>query len=271
VKSIRVLLAGMPILLVVAGCHVPLQSYRLIPPHPAVEIPRPTSGEFSTVSDSQADARNCADPASSVCLAFLEVDDMGELWDKGELDTALSLIRRANDGSREKKKANPGEESDPIVVVFVHGWKNNAKWGNGNVTGFKSSLQVLYQRNSGKRPVIGVYVGWRGDLTPAYLPVARQFSYFNREATAIRIPGASLSSALTEIAMRTHENPDSLAIFVGHSFGGLLLERTVSEMTASSPPKPSALRKNGRRRNKAPGRAKRARPDRTRALRRRKQ
>jgi len=33
--------------------------------------------------------------------------------------------------------------------------------------------------------------------------------------------------------MRTHENPRALAVYIGHSFGGLLLERAVSEATAS--------------------------------------
>jgi len=201
------------------GCEVPLQPYRL--QHPAIQIsPAPVQGPNLAPVQSN---RDCGATRVSICLAFLEVDDMGELWDKRELDTALMVIRRANqDASR-----------SPVVLTFVHGWKNNAAPDNGNVAGFEVALQDLYARLKGSRPVIGIYIGWRGNLIRPSWPVAQQFSYYNREATATRIPSASLSSALTEIAMRTHENRRALAIFIGHSFGGLLLERAISEMTAA--------------------------------------
>jgi hypothetical protein len=208
-----------------AGCRVPLQSYRV--QHPAIEVPPPSVAPPEASSKKPIE-KDCVDANSPICLAFIEVDDMGEFFDKGELDTALRLIRQANDLAKTK----PGQ-SDPIVITFVHGWKNNASMENDNVKGFKAALQEVYKRLQGTRHVIGIYIGWRGNLIHSYFPVAQQFSYFNREATAIRIPGAMLSSALTQIATRTHENPKALAIFIGHSFGGLLLERTLSETTAS--------------------------------------
>jgi hypothetical protein len=232
-KSVRALLIAAPLLVALAGCHVPLQSYRINPPKYALEVPLPTGNQIKSVPDDPK-AKECFDANSPICISFIEVDDMGELWDKGELGKALGIIQQANKAAGTERAPNPSEDvNDPIVIVFVHGWKNNAGWGNDNVTGFMSALQVVYQRNQAKRHVIGIYIGWRGDLVPSYLPVARQFSLYNREATAIRVPGATLSSALTQIAMRTHENSNSLAIFVGHSFGALLLERTLSEMTAS--------------------------------------
>lgn len=217
-RAIRLLLLT-PALLMLQGCHVPLQSYRV--QHPAIEIPPPAlNGPSVTQAKSTQD---CVAASVPICLAFIEVDDMGELWDKGELDTALGVIRRAN--------ADP--QAEPVVLTFVHGWKNNAALDNGNVAGFEVALQDLYTRLHRTRPIIGIFIGWRGNLIRDSWPVAQQFSYFNREATATRIPSASLSSALTEIAMRTHENPHALAIFIGHSFGGLLLERALSEMTAA--------------------------------------
>jgi hypothetical protein len=206
------------------GCHVALQPYRL--QHPAIEVPPPPP--VAEATSTRLPEKDCVDAKSPICLAFVEVDDMGELFDKGELDTALRLIRQANDLA----KTEPGQ-SDPIVLTFIHGWKNNASLDNGNVKGFQAALQEVYKRFNGTHRVLGIYIGWRGNLVHSYFPVAQQFSYFNREATAIRIPGAMLSSALTQIATRTHENPKALAIFIGHSFGGLLLERTLSETTAS--------------------------------------
>jgi hypothetical protein len=211
------------VMLIASGCHVPLQSYRL--QHPAIEVPAATSAPSEPVTLAQKD---CVDPHAPICLAFIEVDDMGELFDKGQVDTALRLIRQANDAAKEA----PGQ-ADPVVITFIHGWKNNASLQNDNVRGFTAALQEIYKSYAGKHRIIGVYVGWRGNLIQKSFPVSQQFSYFNREATAVRIPGATLSSALTQIATRTHENPRALAIFIGHSFGGLLLERTLSETTAS--------------------------------------
>ncbi|MGC2584273.1 MAG: hypothetical protein WA399_19370, partial [Acidobacteriaceae bacterium] len=213
------LLLFVPVLLVVQGCQVTLQPYRL--QHPAIAIAT-TPQNGPAIVPVKAD-QDCVTATVPICLAFLEVDDMGEFWDKGELDTALSVIRRANRDAH----------ADPVVLTFVHGWKNNAAPDNSNVAGFKVALQDIYARLQGKRPVIGIYIGWRGNLIRPTWPVAQQFSYYNREAAATRIPGAGLSSALTQIAVRTHENPRALAIFIGHSFGGLLLERAISEATAS--------------------------------------
>jgi hypothetical protein len=216
-RVIRLLLLTTAVLLLQA-CQVPLQPYRV--QHPAIEVPPPALNGPAVTQVKPA--QDCVSASSPICLAFIEVDDMGELWDKGELDTALGVIRRAN--------TNP--QADPVVLTFVHGWKNNAAPDNGNVAGFQAALQDLYARLHRTRPIIGIYIGWRGNLIRDSWPVAQQFSYFNREATATRIPSASLSSALTEIAMRTHEDNHALAIFIGHSFGGLLLERALSEMTA---------------------------------------
>jgi hypothetical protein len=216
--GVRLLLFALA-LLWLQGCQVPLQPYRL--QHPAIAIaPPPQDGPAVTPVKKDQD---CVAATVPICLAFLEIDDMGELWDKAELDTALGVIRRADTDAH----------ADPVVLTFVHGWKNNAAPDNGNVAGFEVALQELYASLQRRRPVIGIYIGWRGNLIRPSWPVAQQMSYYNREAAATRIPSASLSSALTQIAMRTHENPRALAIFIGHSFGGLLLERAISEATAS--------------------------------------
>jgi hypothetical protein len=224
-NPLKLTLTAVLILCGLTGCHVPLQSYRV--QHPAIEVTPPPIATAGAAT-ANLPQKDCVDPQSPICLAFIEVDDMGEPFDKGQLDTTLRIIRQANDLAR----TEPGQ-SEPVVITFIHGWKNNASPQNDNVRGFTAALQEIYSSFNGKRRVIGIYIGWRGNLIQSYFPVAQQFSYFNREATAIRIPGATLSSALTQIATRTHENPRALAIFIGHSFGGLLLERTLSETTAS--------------------------------------
>lgn len=218
------LLAFLPSLLLTA-CHVPLKPYRL--DHPAIVVPTLESNGTAPDVSYAAQTKDCVNASTPICLAFIEVDDMGELFSKGEVDTALAVIRRANDRTR-----NSPAKNAPAVIAFVHGWKNNAGPDNDNVKGFMRALEQIYGKNPA-RQVIGIYIGWRGDLIRSYFPVSRQFSYYNREATAVRVPGVTVSSALAQIAARAHENPHALVVFIGHSFGGLLLERSVSEATAS--------------------------------------
>jgi hypothetical protein len=173
------------------------------------------------------------DPYRTPCLAFLEFDEMGELWDPMQLQAALKLIRAA--------KAH----AHPIIVTFTHGWKNNAlddrpKNVNDNVFGFEGVLDYLKdpKKNGGRfgdSPVVGIYIGWRGNLISSRWPVQQQLSYFNREGAAIRIPGASLTSALTEMMEAAHSpmpkptDAPPVLVMVGHSFGGLIMERALTQ------------------------------------------
>jgi hypothetical protein len=153
---------------------------------------------------------------------------MGALFDAGELQAVLKTIEGANALAGER----PG--SAPLVVCFVHGWNHNASETDSNVAGFKQVLERLWSQYGGRRKVIGVYVGWRGLRVKRSWPLAMQFSFFDREAAAVRIPGASLSSAFAEIALRTHENRHAQVVLIGHSFGALLLERSLAPTTANA-------------------------------------
>ena len=220
-----------------AGCfHVKNQLYNAATPAADTRAkPGQPKGNKSVVSVSAitdtVDA-DC-DPYKTACMAFLEFDEMGEMWDPLQLDKTLKLI--------DKAKQHP----HPIIVTFTHGWKNNAlddrpKHVNGNVYGFEGVLDFLKDatKNRGRfgdSPVVGIYIGWRGNLVSEYSPVRQQFSYFNREGAAIRIPGASLTSALTKIMQEAHSpmpNPGDtppVLVMTGHSFGGLVMERALTQ------------------------------------------
>jgi hypothetical protein len=186
-------------------------------------------------------------------LAFIEVDEFGEMFDRNQLTHALGLIDYAKRQSAAK---------NAIVVTFIHGWKNNASDSSGNVWGFRDALNDLASslktevkkqqanpndlRDQDLSPVVGIYIGWRGAVTN--LGVAKEFTFFNRRDAATRIPGADLTEILSQIARWTKaclvsaEAPDqcpkdstggpgtdSLSVIVGHSFGGLVLERTLTQ------------------------------------------
>jgi hypothetical protein len=213
--------------LLASGCHVSNRLYN-VATDPMTGSPKAESVVRVTPGAAVPDVvdKDC-DPKDHVCVAFLEFDDMGESWDKGQLPAALALVERTTAAATSQP---------PIVVVFVHGWKNNASripdHRNGNVIGFEGMLQYMQMLYPGT-PVTGIYIGWRGDLIPTYWPVRRQLSYFNRERAAIRVPGASMTSAVVEIARRAHRNrPDAYALMIGHSFGALVLERALAQATA---------------------------------------
>jgi hypothetical protein len=219
--------------LLLGACHVGNRVYNVAidPINGSVRLQsivavRPTAGQPDAVSPGCVPSLDLL--TGYACLAFLEFDDMGEAWDRGQLPEALALIERA----KRVDKTKP-----PIVVVFIHGWKNNASREpdrrNGNVIGFEGVLEHLRTRVYPTFPIVGVYVGWRGDLIPKYWPVRRQFSYFNREEAALRIPGASMTSALVEVATTAHrDRPDAYVLMIGHSFGALVLERTLAQAMA---------------------------------------
>lgn len=148
-------------------------------------------------------------------LSFVEFDDMGELWDPAELDDALHAIQAEKDNS-------------PLVVLFIHGWKNDASDKSGNVWGFRCELGAIANRYN--RTVIGVYLGWRGAVTDVTL--FKDFTFWNRITAATRIPGAHMTDAIMRLMRETKGadgNRDATLIAVGHSFGGLVLERAVTQ------------------------------------------
>lgn len=197
------------------------------------------------------------------CIAFVEYDDMGEPFDRGgnghphELDAALNLIRDSRQYAKGVSNPDPAKRRAPsklpIIVVFIHGWKHNASEPDLNVQGFEDTIRYLSGqvvsnlRNTpcsasdshcqyADHPIIGVYIGWRGDLVNKYLPVSQNFSYFNRENAAEHTGSDNLTHALMAISKAAGHAADydepvdpSFLIFVGHSFGGLVLERSVNQ------------------------------------------
>ncbi|HWZ44663.1 MAG TPA: hypothetical protein VNW97_14395 [Candidatus Saccharimonadales bacterium] len=204
----------LPALLLLSGCLVPNKQYRKTP---ASIVP------IKVLVSDLPKQKGCEDgPRYAPQMAFLEFDEFGEMWEPAQLKAATDLIEAA---------APP-----PLVVTFFHGWKNNAdpkrdQRRDGNAFGFSRALNDLacHYKNT---PVIGVYVSWRGELVSKYWPLRRQFSYFNREEAAIRIPGARMTNALASIVKAAHE-ANGYAVLVGHSFGGLVMERALTQATIS--------------------------------------
>lgn len=189
-----------------------------------------------------AHAERDVDPrVDGLCdVAIIEFDDQGEFWQREQLDATLGLIH---------ERSRPGQEA--LVILFVHGWQNDASPHNelrGNLASFNEVLLDIaaeqVERCDGGierlcgRPVVGVYLAWRGDTFRT--PLGKSISYFHRRATAERVARVSFSHALHRIVnhakgirsegedgMPVRGNRESVVLVVGHSLGALILENTI--------------------------------------------
>ena len=173
----------------------------------------------SCTSLSPSRPNTTANPTNSVIaqdgykVAFVEFGEQGSYQDPTQLQNALALIR---------------DTPQPLVITYVHGWQNNAE--SGDVQSFESLLARLNRapaiRNVGFH-VVGVYLGWRGKLTP--VPVLKEFSFWNRKATAERLASNydcyDAIASISEEARRKGRG-NQYTVLLGHSFGGLIVERS---------------------------------------------
>ena len=165
-------------------------------------------------------------------LAFVEFKDNGDPWDVRQTNEAVKLIEQA--------KADNGGAA--IVLVYVHGWKNNANDApppkEKDVEKFKHALNAVakdFSRLSqgGKLPpLVGIYMGWRGGTLNA--EPGKTLSYWFRRAVGRRVGRKGLFDSMTRI-IDTAKPPGETRtklIVVGHSFGARLLENAVDELDA---------------------------------------
>jgi hypothetical protein len=148
-------------------------------------------------------------------LAFIEFGDQGSALDTSQRTAALRVIHEAQ---------------RPLLFVYIHGWQNNAN--SGDVCRFEHFLDTVSQFPEVRAVhgnVIGVYIAWRGiDIT---LPVAKFLTFWSRKATGETIAAQNgCLATISELALaaRAPDKKIHRCILLGHSFGGLVLENTIS-------------------------------------------
>lgn len=121
-----------------------------------------------------------------------------------------------------------------IIITFIHGWMHNAAPEDQNLASFselirkkaESEASFAQQNNRRPRPIVGVYFAWRGLLWK--LPIIKYFTFWNRKTAALRVGHLSCTEALFRIIRAVKSrNTRSQCIFVGHSFGGLIMENAI--------------------------------------------
>jgi hypothetical protein len=163
-------------------------------------------------------------------LAFIEFDEKGDFWDRQQLGYAYQQI--------EKLSRNP--RKPPLLLIYIHGWQNNASAKTHDVANFRGLLSRLARNAqiSENYQVFGIYLGWRGLLVPGGTDLFSQALYFiphnttfwSRKDTATRVAGEPMSEAIfATVHAARKSNPQARTVLIGHSFGALVLEKTLAQ------------------------------------------
>jgi hypothetical protein len=170
----------------------------------------------------------------------VEIDDQGWFWSTNQLQAVEQMIRT------EAGLPQTNLPQGIVIVLFVHGWKNNAAYDNTNVVMFRETLAQFNRAerartNQPPRKIIGVYAGWRGlsatsDIFP---PLGKELTFWERKNTAHKVGGyGAMTELLVKLERLQGSSNDSLAsnaprtelIIVGHSFGGGAVYSALSEI-----------------------------------------
>ena len=153
----------------------------------------------------------------NVHVGIIEFDDQGALMRRDFKDRILGHLREL------------GAAEDVLMVVFAHGWKNNAAPDNGNLRDFQEMLlriaavdrQICRGQSCRNRQVVGVFLGWRG-LSASAEPF-KTLSFWNRKKRAHRVGQDGAMEVLSELAKINARRDNNRLVIVGHSFGGALI------------------------------------------------
>lgn len=159
-------------------------------------------------------------------LAFVEFSERGNVFQRRHFDDVLNHVAEATDNGAAEPKKNA------LVIVFVHGWKNNASHENDNVKSFRKLLRqtAILTKNDNRR-VIGVFVGWRG-LSLNAGPLS-ELSYWDRKVVAHQVGKGGVTEFLMSLERIVIDDKDpnrNLFLIAGHSFGGAIVLTALSEV-----------------------------------------
>lgn len=157
----------------------------------------------------------------SAVLSILEIKENGNLVSEGQLENILNKI----------SELSSDPKSSPTILIYAHGWHNDASPSQGRKKDLGKFDTLVYRtREITEGPVLGIYVGWRGELIR--FPGANQLTLDGRRNVA-RMVGSSpeVKNAFEQILQRARsEASGSKVIFIGHSLGACLMQRMAHQM-----------------------------------------
>ncbi|WOJ90615.1 hypothetical protein RZS28_04800 [Methylocapsa polymorpha] len=180
----------------------------------------------------RAVSRRTFDGNLSYDLGIVEFDDQGVCHYR----TQMAAIA--------DKLAEFGEQ-DAIIIVFVHGWKHDARSDDDNLAHFSGVLEAAVRREAEvaaesqrtARPVFGVFVGWRGMTLYSRRFLVdtlslSQLTFWDRQEAGRRVSTGSIRELLGRLRQyrnRQAKDGSRLLVIVGHSFGGMIVYSAVAQ------------------------------------------
>ncbi len=175
-------------------------------------------------------------------LEIVQLDDFGSFWEPSRARATLAKVEAQSQSRSEST----------YVVVFIHGWHNNAAPDNANLQEFNQWLGKLATElgqparaaarleltGSPAFKLLGIYVGWRGRALPGVLDYGTMWW---RKSAAERVGDGDLSEFLERL-QRMYLRANSLNRYaqdpahttftglftIGHSFGGQVLLKAIA-------------------------------------------
>ena len=202
-----------------------------------------------------------AQESSPYSLHFAEFDDQGLLYptsaDNGfadqQMEQFLDYVR-----ATAQKRDERGEERRLAVIVFVHGWKHDARGDDSNVRWFRALLAKFADvetHSTCPRKIVGLYAGWHGNAT-ALPDIAANLTFWARKSAAEQIAEGQIRELFgrlrsiqnidnadwngdVERTWRTASSTTAVhdpgcrkkmrLLVIGHSFGGLIVYNALSQ------------------------------------------
>jgi hypothetical protein len=175
-------------------------------------------------------------------LAIVEFDDQGRCYDRGQMDAVAKRLEALG-----PEDASQGQ--DVILVTFVHGWKHDARSDDDNLSAFRVLLNqtVDYEKSATApgakpRPVLGVFVGWRGLSDFGLGDIVADATFWGRQAAGQRVAVGSVRELFGRLRhyrnRRQKQGENPLLVIVGHSFGGMIVFSALAQsliQAASAP------------------------------------
>jgi pimeloyl-ACP methyl ester carboxylesterase len=176
-------------------------------------------------------------------LAVVEFDDQGRCYDRGQMDAVAERLEAL------APYDPPQAGQDVILVVFVHGWQHDARSDDDNLTAFRGLLNQTVDHEKSitapgakPRPVLGVFVGWRGLSDYGLGDVVADATFWDRQAAGQRVAVGSVRELFGRLRhyrnRQQQRGGNPLLVIVGHSFGGMIVFSALAQsliQAASAP------------------------------------
>jgi hypothetical protein len=148
----------------------------------------------------------------------VEFDDQGASYDERQLEWVQNELEALKDRK-------------PIILVFAHGWKHNARSRDENLQAIDTVLEQTSKADAlegSNRPVVGIFIGWRG--LSFYAGWLTNLTFWNRKTAALRVALGSVRELFARLKhFKETKARDATVVIVGHSFGGLLVYSAMAQ------------------------------------------